>query len=264
MIKIIFFDIDGTLRGFTETGIRPSVCRAIDLAQRSGVRCFLATGRHPLEIQQENLVGDLVFDGGVYLNGSYCADRQGHILYHTPIDSSQVKALIDLRDVEDFSLLLMEADAMYIDRSTPHVERMQASVHTRVPPVVPDLTPSLERTIYQMVIYADNPTLDRLVGHIPLCSPTRWTEEGGALDITPAGGDKCRAIRRVLDFLGIDPAEAAAVGDGFNDVEMLKSVGVGIAMGNACEEAKRAARFIAPDIDRDGLLWAVERILEME
>ena len=263
MVRIIFFDIDGTLRGFTETGIRPSVYRAISMAQGAGVLCYLATGRHPLEIREENLVGDLNFDGGVYLNGSYCADRDGRILYHTPIDSSQIKALIDLKGVEDFSLLLMEADAMYIDRRTPHVERMQASVHTRVPPVVPDLTPSLQRTIYQMVLYGDNATLDRLMTHIPLCSPTQWTEEGGALDITPVGGNKCRAILRVLDSLGIDPVEAAAVGDGFNDVEMLKNLGAGIAMGNGCEEAKRAARLVAPDIDRDGLLWAVERILEM-
>ena len=49
---------------------------------------------------------------------------------------------------------------------------------------------------------------------------------------------------------------------GFNDVEMLRMVGTGIAMGNGCEEAKRAAKFIAPDVEEDGLAWAVDRILQ--
>lgn len=263
MIKIIFFDIDGTLRGFEETGIRPSVYRAIEKARSAGVLCFVATGRHPLEIQEEGLLGDLQFDGYVYLNGSYCVDGDGRILHHTPIDPSQIRILLDLKARENFSLLLMEADSMYIDSSSDHVERMQAMVHTRVPPIVPDLRPSLDKTVYQMALYADNPTLDRLVERIPLCAPHRWTDEGGALDITPVGGDKCKGIRRVLERYGIPAAEAAAVGDGFNDVEMLRMLGLGVAMGNGCAPARNAADCVAPDIDEDGLLWAVEHILRV-
>lgn len=41
MIKIIFFDIDGTLRGFEEKGIRPSVYEAIALAKSHGIKCFI-------------------------------------------------------------------------------------------------------------------------------------------------------------------------------------------------------------------------------
>lgn len=261
MTRIIFFDIDGTLRRFDENGIRPSVYRAVDMARQAGVKCFVATGRHPLEIQEEGLLGDLQFDGYVYLNGSYCVDGEGNILHHTPIDPSQIRILLELKAREDFSLLLMEAGAMYIDSTSDHVERMQAMVHTRVPPIVPDLRPSLNRTVYQMVLFADNPTLDRLMEQIPLCSATRWTDEGGALDVTAAGGDKCAGIRQVLAHYGISAADVAAIGDGLNDVEMLGMVGLGIAMGSGCIEAHRAACCVAPDIDADGLLWAVETIL---
>ena len=95
MAKIIFFDVDGTLRGFTEKGIRPSVYRAIERARRQGVRCFVATGRHPLEIEEENLLDKLEFDGYIYLNGSYCVDENGEVLYHRPIDPSQLEKLLD-------------------------------------------------------------------------------------------------------------------------------------------------------------------------
>jgi len=262
MAKIIFFDVDGTLRPYTDSGIKASTYRAIEKARAAGVRCFVATGRHPLEISEEKLLGDLQFDGYIYLNGSYCVDGGGEILYHTPIEPSQLQAMLDADRDEDFALLLMEADAMYINRCTPHVEKMQASVQTRVPPVVEDLRPSLEKTIYQMVLYADNDTLDRLMERLPLCAPVRWTDAGGALDITPKGGDKCRAIHEILKHYGIDPKDAAAVGDGFNDIEMLRTLGTGIAMGNAFAEVKKAAKIIAPDIEDDGLEWAVNYILE--
>ena len=63
MIKAIFFDIDGTLRDF-QTGIIPeSARRAVEEAQGEGILCFAATGRHLLEIEEENLLEGISLDG---------------------------------------------------------------------------------------------------------------------------------------------------------------------------------------------------------
>jgi len=262
MAKIIFFDVDGTLRAFAEEGIRPSVYRAIEKARSRGVRCFVATGRHPLEIEEENLLGELEFDGCIYLNGSYCVDGSGALLHHRPIDPSQLEKLLELKKEYDFSILVMEADRMYIDSCTPLVEQMQKLINTRVPPIVPDLTPSLQRTIYMMILIGKIDVLHSVMEHLPLCVSKVWFEGADAVDVIPAGGDKCSGIRRVLEYYNIDPADAAAVGDGPNDVEMLRMVGTGVAMGNGCAEAKRAAKYVAPDVEADGLAWAVDKILE--
>lgn len=262
MKKIIFFDLDGTLRPYNNSGIRPSTERAIARARAMGVRCFVATGRHPLEIEQEGLLGNLKFDGYIYLNGCYCVDAAGNILHDVSIAPSQIQAMLDAQPQEDFALLLMEADKMYINRCTPHVEKMQASVQTRVPPVVEDLRPSLNKTIYLMVLYGDDATLDRLKQRLPLCSAVQWSDAGGALDISPREGGKLRAIFKVLEHYGIDAKDAAAVGDGYNDIEMLQAMGMGIAMGNAFAPVKAAADCIAPDIEEDGLEWAVDEILK--
>ncbi len=61
MIKAIFFDNDGTLRDFTEYGVRPSVHEAIRLAQEAQIRCYIASGRHMLEIEKEYLTGGCSF-----------------------------------------------------------------------------------------------------------------------------------------------------------------------------------------------------------
>lgn len=151
---------------------------------------------------------------------------------------------------------------MYIDRCTPLVEQMQQRVNTRVPPVIPDLRFALEKTIYQMILFGEQCTLEAIMKHLPLCSCTRWFDDADALDVTPRDGNKCSGIRHVLAHYGIDPSDAAAVGDGLNDVEMLRMVGMGVAMGNACTQTKRVAKYVAPDLEADGLCRAVAKILE--
>lgn len=94
MIKAIFFDIDGTLRDFTEKGIRPGTCQAISLARDKGIRCFVATGRHRIEIQEENLLDQLIFDGYILLNGSLCLDDRDSVIYENPIPVSQVQSML--------------------------------------------------------------------------------------------------------------------------------------------------------------------------
>ena len=60
------------------------------------------------------------------------------------------------------------------------------------------------------------------------------------------------AIREVTKRLGIDTSEVAAFGDDYNDIEMIKAVGMGVAMGNAIKEVKAIAKYIALSNDEDG------------
>ena len=107
MIKAIFFDIDGTLRDFTEKGIRPGTYKAISLAKSHGIHCWIATGRHLLEIQEENLLDQLTFDGYILLNGSLCLDGRLSTLYENPIPASQIQAMLALKQEMGFSLIFM-------------------------------------------------------------------------------------------------------------------------------------------------------------
>ncbi|WP_320054813.1 Cof-type HAD-IIB family hydrolase [uncultured Acetobacteroides sp.] len=73
------------------------------------------------------------------------------------------------------------------------------------------------------------------------------------LEITPTGTNKALAMHKVLAALGVDAANAAAFGDNYNDVEMLREVGVGVAMGNAPEKVKKAANVVARHHKEDGV-----------
>lgn len=260
MIKAIFFDIDGTLRDFTEQGIRPGTRQAIRLAREKGISCFIATGRHLLEIREEQLLDDLAFDGYVLLNGNLCTDGSGNTLYENPVPPSQVQKMLELERQLGFALLFMEREAMYVSRVTPGLLRLQAEIGTSVPPVESHMERGLAGTVYQMVPYADDSTLELLVSSLPLCSATRW-HAGGALDIMAKGGSKRLGIQKVIEHYGFSVEETAAIGDGYNDIPMIQYAGTGIAMGNGNDEVKAAADYVTDSIDEDGLLHAVEYLM---
>jgi len=79
------------------------------------------------------------------------------------------------------------------------------------------------------------------------------------LELAPRAISKATGLRLVLDKLNIDPQTTIAFGDNYNDVEMLASVGWGVAVANARDEVKAVAKEIAPDHKADGVAITVEK-----
>ena len=69
------------------------------------------------------------------------------------------------------------------------------------------------------------------------------------------------ALTTLASFLGIAIEEVMAVGDGLNDIPLLKAAGLAVAMGNAFPEVKEVADYVTLDIDHSGLAAAIDRFL---
>lgn len=76
---------------------------------------------------------------------------------------------------------------------------------------------------------------------------------------TAAGVDKGAGVLRLCARLGVDPARVLAIGDSDNDIPMLQVVGFGIGMGNASPGVQKAARWLAPAVEQDGVAVALQR-----
>ena len=72
---------------------------------------------------------------------------------------------------------------------------------------------------------------------------------------------KGKALEALASHLGISLDEVIAIGDGVNDIPLLTSAGLAIAMGDAPDEVKAVADYITLDIDHSGLAAAIERFL---
>lgn len=81
------------------------------------------------------------------------------------------------------------------------------------------------------------------------------------LEVVPAGVNKWAGLQVLLEHLDIHPEQIVAVGDGSNDLEMVKHAGTGIAMGNAVPSVKAAAAVVVSSNDEGGIVEAFERFV---
>ncbi|MBQ1258265.1 MAG: HAD hydrolase family protein, partial [Clostridia bacterium] len=70
--------------------------------------------------------------------------------------------------------------------------------------------------------------------------------------------------RALSAMMGVSMDEVMAIGDGSNDLGMIEAAGVSVAMGNAVEVLKKAAKYIAPDVEEDGAAIMIEKYALME
>jgi phosphoglycolate phosphatase (TIGR01487 family) len=106
------------------------------------------------------------------------------------------------------------------------------------------------------VAFARNVDLDE-VRDVLKESPVRVLDTRFAIHLQSKGVNKGTAFRHLAEKLGRSPDEFMAVGDSENDVEMIRTAGVGVAVGNGCPATRAAADWIAQKKYGDGFVEAV-------
>lgn len=84
---------------------------------------------------------------------------------------------------------------------------------------------------------------------------------GMGIEISPNGANKGEGLQALCDYLHLSMEQSMAVGDGGNDVDIMKVAGLAVAMGNAIEEVIELADVVTEDCDHDGAAKAIERYM---
>lgn len=250
MVKAVFFDVDGTLLSHTKKAVSESTRTALDALAQKGVHCVVATGRHMCELEQLPLDG-LRFDGYISLNGQLSLDARGEVLSSAPITGEDKEYLLRIFRNNVIPLVLVEKDRMYINFINEQVKSAQEAISTPLP----EIGEYTGNELYMAVAYLDKAQQQELDGLLSNCRITRWNPN--AIDIIASGGGKQEGIRQYLERNHILLEETMAFGDGENDVDMLRYVGIGIAMGNAEAVTKENADYITASVDDDGIYNAL-------
>lgn len=253
-IKAIFLDVDGTLVSFRTHEVPPSAVEALCEAHARGVRLFIATGRAASDLSP---VSGIPRDGVVALNGARCLSSDGRVVSRRPIPRADFEQALRLSDEMGFPMALELEEGMFVNRETPAVRELARMVAHPVPPVT-DLRSLFERSdCCQMCFYCD-PEQERMaMAALPSLVATRWCPF--FVDLNVRGVDKSVGMEAFAAEYGWRTEELMAIGDGGNDVPMLRRAGVGVAMGNASAEALAAADWVTADVDDDGIRKALVR-----
>lgn len=253
MTKAIFFDIDGTLLSFKTHSVPQSTIDAINEVKRQGIKVFLATGRLRKQIQN---LGGLEFDGFITVNGAYCVTTDHDVIFKKLIPKEELKSLIEYQQNEvKFPLAFMLNEGSFVNYIDSNVEKIANLVKVNVPPVR-NLEELIDQEVLQVNLYVDDALEKRIMNEaLVSCHASRWHPTFA--DVNIKGINKSTGIDKFLKHFGIHKSETMAFGDGGNDIEMLRHVAIGIAMGNAGDDVKAAADYVTDDIDNNGVANAL-------
>ena len=251
-IKIIFFDIDDTLRN-SKTGFVPStIPTAFKQLRDKGILTGIATGRGIFGVVPE--IKALKPDFFVTLNGAYIEDKKGNVIYSNKIAKDKVEEYITWTKEVGIDYGLVGSHAAKLSRRTEMISQA-------IDPIYPDLEVDPDfyqkEDIYQMWTFEEQG--DDLVLPDTLASTlrmVRWHEHSS--DVVPISGSKAAGVAKVVDQLGLKPENVMVFGDGLNDLELFDYAGISVAMGVSHEKIKEKADYITKTLEEDGIFDALE------
>ena len=252
-IKIIFFDIDDTLRN-SKTGFIPtSIPTVFQQLREKGILTGIATGRGIFGVVPE--IRELKPDFFVTLNGAYIEDKKGNVIDNNKISKDKVESYIAWTKEVGIDYGLVGSHAAKLSTRTELISEA-------IDPIYPDLDidPDFyeKEDIYQMWTFedqGDNLTLpESLASTLRM---VRWHEHSS--DVVPISGSKAAGVAKVVEHLGLKPENVMVFGDGLNDLELFDYAGISIAMGVSHDKIKKKADYITKTLEEDGIFDALER-----
>lgn len=247
-IKIAFFDIDGTLIDLNTKKISKKMLKTLVRLKENGMILCLATGRAPIALPHFEGVE---FDVFLTFNGSYCFNYE-RTIFSNPIPTKDVKQLIQNAAGIGRPVCIATKDRLAPNGTDQDLIDYIANANLEVK-VAGDFDTVLREDIYQVMMGCYESEYEHMMKDIGHAKITAWWDR--AVDIIPANGGKGKAIEKILEYYDFDKSEAIAFGDGNNDIEMLQSVGTGVAMANGSEQLKAVADDVCGNVAEDGVYY---------
>lgn len=245
-IKIIFFDIDGTLVDSAIGRIPAKTYEALNRLREKGILLCIATGRPPASLPN---FGELTFDAMLTFNGALCY-TDTETIFSCPIPQQTVHKVI-----ANVTTLGRPVSVAVRNRLVANgVEQDLADYYAVAGlalTVAEDFDEVIRQDVYQIMMGYRGAELEAITrGTQGVKIALSWER---AADVISDGGGKGNGVRAILKHFHLDASQALAFGDSHNDMEMFQAVGTGIAMGNATERLKAIADAVCRPVSDDGI-----------
>lgn len=264
--ELVALDIDGTLLRWSRTGashseVTKAVYDAVGRVFEAGCHVVLASGRSPLgmtavadELDLERRASERVWM--VASNGAVVLRYPPlDIIHEETFDASEVVPAV-LQHHPNALVAVEERGVGYrVNGAFPDGELHGELIVSNVDDIVAE-------PVSRVIIRDPGATVEEFVelgrklglhGTDYFVGWTAW------MDLSPVGISKAFGLAHVAEDLGVDPADVLAIGDGRNDIEMLRWAGRGVAMGQAVPEVADAADAVTASVDDDGAAAELDR-----
>lgn len=245
--KLLLVDLDGTLvpnlgippREFTAS---PRLTQAIQKAQEQ-IAISLCTGRDKKTvievINKLGLIAPQIIEGGAKI-----IDARGKDLWAQYLRKDSARKIIEiLRKTKTSFSIVVNGIEILGTLPKDNFDKISAILWY-------DLT-------QKQVIGLKR----RLSGYREIAVSVNKERTGSTVYLTHREGTKAHGVKKLMAILGIKKEETIGVGDGEGDKPLLLSCGLKVAMGNAVQEVKEIADYIAPSVKKDGIADVIEKFV---
>ncbi len=259
MIKLFVTDIDGTLlmpgKKISEKNIA-----AVHEMIKAGVKFVIATGRmHCAALPIAAQLGVSV--PIISYNGALIKSSAGEVLNAQYMAEEKVLALINFFEERDWHLQSYSGDVLYVPKRGEGVKFYESMLNVTAQEVGWDGLRERAKNVPKLLSVSPNAEETA----VRLSAAEKFF--GGQIEITRSaprfcefmslGVSKASAIKILAEKFDIANEEILAIGDSDNDLQMITSVGCGVAMGNAVPAVKAACPRITDTCENDGFAKAV-------
>lgn len=281
MIRLVASDMDGTIVGENNT-VTAENRKAIQDMKQSHIDFTICTGKS--YSMMKSFCQELQASYGIFGNGNQIIDlKTGKEIFRKTLSQEEVNTCMEMAKKENLHLhfytenelitpKLMYMDLrnfrlkdsifpsdlnfkivsdleQYIKKENPTVFKLVISSLTSLAKLEEKLKQTMNLTIYR--IKKEKQYRDRVIN-----------KEYEYLDITPNKTNKSEALSILSKYLEISSSEVMAIGDNLNDIDMLQSSGVGVAVANAYEAVKQVATYTTMNnVDHSGFAEAVYKYI---
>ena len=274
-VRLIAIDIDGTLLD-SKVEISPANLNALRRAHEAGVEIVLVTGRrHKFALPvAESLGFDLWL---ISSNGAVTRSTRGKLFHRDLLlRTTALKVCRHMQPFRNHTVLTFDREGMgaivcenheqlygviqrWMEKNAPYIEY--------VSPIEKALTEDPIQTMFCGPIELMQRAQERLqacdfAGEFTLLRTQYDARNLCILDILNAGCSKGHALERWARYRGLDRSEVMAIGDNYNDVEMLAFAGHPVIMGNASDDLKQNGWTVTLHNDESGVAAAIEQVLD--
>ena len=264
--KLLVTDVDGTVLD-SHHEFQPATAEAFQALREFGVRTTLATGKiYPsIDYLVKALCGDLPLLVG---HGAIVQDQDGKVMMRQGLSVEAMDVITRISEKYQCDFCAYLADGILSREFNHNMKYLTEYWEPKAEEVAtwPDLGERLKDVVKVLYVNCDSDlVLERVANELHETLNGLAAVQFSvphAVEVTNVDARKEVGLRFLSEYLGIAPEEMIAVGDGFNDVGMLKYVGYGIAMGNAKPELKEVADEVIGLNDENGLAKAIHQWIE--
>ena len=245
----VFIDIDGTLMGHSKAALAENL-GVIQKLRSLGHKFFICTGRANSYIPQL-IDAEKSFDGMITGAGAYVSIGKRVISKQLMPFEAVEKVCRFFADNKVRGVLEGEKNMYFFETTCFNEDDWIKLDSENVPKLISKDTPILKFTVDGK--FPDG--FAELLG-----DGYTFLQHPDYGEVIRKEYSKSEGVRTALGVLGIPAEQSIAIGDSLNDLDMIEYAGIGVAMGNATDEIKRAADFVTDSTDNAGVAKALRKI----